>query len=991
MVDEVELQVLGPLKVLIGRRDVGIRSHSQLVLLAVLLAGRGSPVTSDALVEALWGDDPPASAATTLRTHVSRLRGRIGIPRLIVSTGSGYSLQTPPETIDAVQFERLAREGREALHSGDPTTASQTLEEALNLWRGPAFGALADVHAIRAEASRLEQLRLTVLEERIDADLELGRHSELVGELDALTEAHPFREHFWGQLMTASYRSGRQANALRAYRRARGILGEELGIEPSPELQTLEEQILLQDPQLESPTLRSRPERFGNLPIQLTSFVGRDQEMAEVEKLIRGARLVTLTGAGGSGKTRLALQATTGLLDEFPDGIWVVELSAIEVPGLVSQAISTVFGLREQGALSITEVLHEFLRDRHLLLIVDNCEHLIDETADMVSRLLVAAPKLRVLATSREPLRVPGEVVYRVPTLRLPDQDSEEDQLLRYDSVRLLVERAEHALPGSRLIETNPVAVSTIVRRLDGIPLAIELAAAQLRTHGADTVAIRLDGRHELLVNGTRGVPERQQTLRATIDWSYQLLTDDERLLFGHLSVFRGSFDLDAVESVSAREVVSVVHTLGGLVDKSLVLSDSSEGGSRFRLLETIRDFADETLSESDRGDLYLRHAIHYAEQAMSAEADRWEDEVAYFDLVARDYENLLAGLSRSLASDGHELSGQLLFGLRYFWWSRGIPSTARGWAIKALAGIEHMSPPTAALTYLAGGTISMPTDLDEAGHLLESAVALMEPLVAENEDVVDQYLAALTTYGAYLWFRGDASRSLKNSERTLDVARRFGHRHHTALSLNNLSVAVVQDDPEQAAAFAAEALEIFQEIGPPSRVAEALDQLGEAEWHAGDHAAAEEHLRTGIDLAKAQGHEWEVLEGREILAGLLVEEGRLGEALDLLKESLAAVYGTTNLIGTFVGLASTASRIGDHQTAVGLSVLARQHSSRSGHSVPGVMERLETIESEAKASLSADGFQKAVARGRRLDPTDLTEVICELRRHLANDGLPNQ
>lgn len=989
--DEVELQVLGQLRVLIGRRDVGIRSHSQLVLLAVLLVGNGGTVTTDALMEALWGDDPPASAATTLRTHLSRLRGRIGIPRIIVTTGSGYSLQTPPETIDAVRFERLAGDARKAMRSGHLIAGSRTLEEALGLWRGRAFGDLADVHAIRAEAGRLEELRLDVLEERIDTDLRLGRHSVLVGELGVLTEAHPFREHFWGQLMTALYRSGRQADALRAYRKAHGILGEELGIEPSLELRTLEEQILLQDPQLESPTVRSRPQNFSNLPIQLTSFVGRDQEMAEVEKLIRGARLVTLTGAGGSGKTRLALQVATGLFDEFPEGIWVVELGAIEDPELVGQTISTGFGLREQGALSVTDVLHEYLRDRHLLLFVDNCEHLIDETADMVSRLLVAAPKIRVLTTSREPLRVPGEVVYRVPTLRLPDQDSDKVHLLNYDSVRLLVERAEHALPGSRLAETNPVAVSTIVRRLDGIPLAIELAAAQLRTHGADTVATRLDGRHELLVNETRGVPERQQTLRATIDWSYHLLTDDERMLFGPLSVFRGSFDLSAVESVCARGVVGVIHTLGGLVDKSLVLSDSSGGESRFRLLETIREYADGRLNEPDRADLCRRHAIYYVEQVMKAEADRWEDEPAYFELVARDYENFLVALGRSLADDTHELSGQLLFGLRYFWWSRGIPSTARGWAIKALAGIEQMSPLTAALTYLAAGTISMPTDLDMAGHLLESAVAMMEPLVEEDEDVIDNYLAALNTYGAYLWFRGEASQSLKNSERVLDVARRYGHRHHIALSLNNLSVAMVQADPGQAVAFAEEALEIFQEIGPPSRVAEALDQLGEAEWHAGNHAAAEEHLRTGIDLAKSQGHEWEVLEGREILAGLLLEEGRPGEALYLLEESLAAVYGTTSLIGTVVGLASTASRIGAHQTAVGLSALARQHSMRSGHSGPGLMERLNSIESEAKASLSADGFQNAVARGERLDPTDLTEVMYELRRYLGKDGLPPQ
>jgi len=299
MVDEVEFQVLGPLRILFDGRDVGLRSRRQQVLLAVLVIHHGRPVNTDALLDALWGDDLPASAATTLRTHLSRLRSRVGMPRLIVTTGSGYSLQARAETIDAVRFESLARDGRRALRSGDSMIASRTLEEALGLWRGRAFGALADVHAIRAEAGRLEELRLTVLEERIDADLGLGRHSELVGELDALTGAHPFRERFWAQLMTALYRSGRQADALGAYQQARNVLGEELGIEPSPELRDLEERILLQDPELASPPLRGRSNGSGNLPVQVTSFVGRDQEMTEVEKLIRGARLVTLAGVGG--------------------------------------------------------------------------------------------------------------------------------------------------------------------------------------------------------------------------------------------------------------------------------------------------------------------------------------------------------------------------------------------------------------------------------------------------------------------------------------------------------------------------------------------------------------------------------------------------------------------------------------------------------------------------------------------------------------------
>lgn len=1173
MKGEVEFQVLGPLRVLIDDREMSLRSRHQQVLLAMLLVHKGHPLSADQLIDALWGEHPPASAATTLHTHLSRLRSRLGLPGVIARTGSGYSLQIPFERLDSARFERLISEGRQALRSGDATAASRRLQEGLGLWRGAAFGALAEVDTVRTEAGRLEELKLTAVEERVDADLVLGRHSRLIGELEVLAGEHPFRERFWGQLMVALYRSGRQAEALRTYQQARAVLGEELGIEPSPELHSLEEQILLQDPALQPPpaslrvppagtvtflmteienstwlweehpegmkkalarhhqvmgdafdryggyvfstagdgysaafhraqeamaaavdsqqSLQSadwgrtpikvrmvlhsgeaeeqdgdylgsainrcarllaaghggqvlvsvatreligdnlpaqvelldlgkhrprnleRPEHFfqlahpdldrefpplrslatpsHNLPVQLTSFVGRAQELAELDKLVRGARLVTLTGAGGSGKTRLALQVATDLLDEFPDGVWLVELAALAESGLVIEQIAAAFALKQQVTRSVTDVLYEYLQAKRLLLIVDNCEHIVDKAADAVSHLLTAAPEIRLMATSREPLRVPSEVIYQVPTMDVPDVDTEQGQLLRYDGVRLLVERAEHTLPGFRLTKTNARALATITRRLDGIPLAIELAAARLKTFGADAVASRLDDQIHLLATPTRGVPNRHQTLHATIDWSYQLLNDMERSIFGCLSVFRGSFDLAAVESLCAPDDVDVFDTLGGLVDKSLVLADPSVDGSRFRLLETIREFADQTLTELERTDLHRRHAIHYAERVADVEIDRWEDETAYLETATLDHDNLLAALHRSLSTDNHELSGRLLSGLRWYWWSTAIPSAARQWVDTAITGVQEMQPLTAALTYLAGGTLYLPVDLEQAGSYLESSVALLENLVAEDDAVAGHYLSALHTYGAYLWFAGEADRSIDNVERTLEIARRFGYRHHEALGLNNLSVAVVRDDPARAVSLAAKALEIFNETGPPSRVAEAMGQLGIAEWHTGDRTGGEEHIRSALDYAKDHGHMWEAIDTRQTLAELLIEVGRFTEVLDLLEENLAVIEGTTSLVATLADLASAASRIGDHETAAALSNMVRKVRSRSGHSSPGLSERLDGVESDAQTSLSAQEIKQAVERGEQLDLSDLTDVIAELRTRLTGSHFPTK
>ena len=454
--------------------------------------------------------------------------------------------------IDARRFEDLVARA-ELRRAVDPAEAVELLREALALWRGPALADFAYESFASVEASRLEELRLRAIELRLEADLALGRAADVVAELESLVAEHPLREAFWGQLMLALYRSGRQGEALRTYRRAADHVGEELGLEPSAALQRLEQAILVQDTSLDA---ELRPvagaPTTASLPAPLTSFVGREHEVAQVEDLLSHARLVTLTGAGGSGKTRLALE-TAIRARATVDGVWFVELATLADPTLVAQAVASALGLREEPERPVESIIVEALGERDCLLVVDNCEHVLEAAADLCATLLSACPHLRILATSRESLDIGGEVAWGVPTLPTPaGVPATVDVLLRFDAARLFVERATTASPGFVPTADDIADIAAICACLDGIPLAIELAAARLRTLSLAQVAARLDDRLRLLVSGRRDVQPRQRTLRAAIEWSYDLLDEGERATFDRSAWFAAPFSLEAAEAVCA-------------------------------------------------------------------------------------------------------------------------------------------------------------------------------------------------------------------------------------------------------------------------------------------------------------------------------------------------------------------------------------------------------------------------------------------------------
>ena len=581
----MDFHVLGPVRVVAGSAAVELASGKQVALLGCLLIARGEVVSRDRLIDALWGERPPAAAVNALQVHVHGLRRRLGAER-IEREGPGYRLCLERGELDLERFELLVARGRSELAGGEADAAASTFREALGLWRGPAYEDVRYEAFALAEVARLEELRLAALEDRIEADLELGRHRDLVPELEALVSEHPSRERLCGQLMLALYRCDRQAAALEVFRRVRQAMRDELGLEPGPALQELQRAILQQDAALAVEPAELRARR--HLPAPEPPLVGRDEELAELAALLSGdSRLVTLTGAGGIGKTRLALQTGHVLAEGFADGVYFVDLSHLADPEMVPEAIAGVLGLATKRDEPPAAALRAFLGGRETLLLLDNFE-VVDAAAPLVSGLLRAAPGLVVLATSRAPLRLSGEHQYRVEPLPLAD------------AVRLFAARAGAVAPSFRRPGEGDDEVALLCRRLDCLPLAIELAAARTRDYAPGELLELVPGSLELAGEGARDLPSRQRTLRSTIDWSYRLLAVEEQALFARLAVFAGGFAGASAAAVcgAGREA------LASLVAASLVHERvDADGTVRWFMLETVREYALELLEETGEGE----------------------------------------------------------------------------------------------------------------------------------------------------------------------------------------------------------------------------------------------------------------------------------------------------------------------------------------------------------------------------------------------------
>ena len=760
----IAIRLLGPVEVLVDGRPADISGPKRRALVALLALRGGRVVAVDTLVEALWGDDLPADPANAVQHHVTRLRQALGSEALIAGP-EGYALGGAE--VDALQFEALLREARAALRSGDPRGAAEDTAAALALWRGRPLLGLPEADWTGAEQERLGELRLDVLEERFEALLALGEHATLVSELREALEGNPFRERLWRQLMLALYRAGRQAEALEAFRAARRVLSEELGLEPGPDLQRMQAAILAQDPAVAAPP--AAPRQRGNLPAAVTSFVGRKKLLAEIERLVRERRLVTLAGPPGVGKSRLALEAARALEAELGGGAWYVDLRRAETPADVPRLAARVV---EAGRPSATgdplRRLTQRLRDTDALLVVRECGHYAEEVAALASALLSECPRLHILATSRRLLRVPGEHRIDVGPLALPSEGAVGDA----EAVQLFFERAGGARPGFTPTPERLQLVAEICRLVDGLPAAIELLAARVHVLGL----------REILTSVERWLtflPERRLTadtdsfVREFVGWSYDLLHADEKALLHRIAVFRGGADREALCALSARpglDEPTVTALLETLVDKSIVTASFPDGVARYNLLTTVRNYALERLTENGELDeTKLAHARYFAALADDAYVGLHGAEQAMWRArVSRDEDNLWAAVGYAAEAADAELAQRIGVAAGwYFTRENSRVSDARMFVERALAvGGGTVSPQRvellAHLTYLA--TVEL--DLDAALTAGEEALRLVAEIEAPRERA---YLdARLALAAATAGDRPQAEARLDDALRTL-------------------------------------------------------------------------------------------------------------------------------------------------------------------------------------------------------------------------------
>ncbi|MFE0809444.1 BTAD domain-containing putative transcriptional regulator [Streptomyces sp. NPDC058848] len=670
---------LGPLEVRSGGKSIAVGGTRLRTLLIRLALDAGRAVHVGSLSSALWPDETPVDSGHAVQTLVSRLRRALPDDAPLRFTSGGYCLGVEPQAVDALRFEALAREGGRALREGDARAAFRLLDNAIALWRGEPLCDMPTSAFVTGAVARLEELRLTALEDRAAARLTLGTELPgLIAELEALSSLHPHRERLRALLIRALDADGRTAEALGSYEQFRSWLADQLGIDPSPDLQQTQLAVLRGQREPVPPM-----DRRHNLRAELTSFVGRDPECEQLRARLAHDRLLTLVGAGGTGKTRLATALAGELADELPGGAWLVELAAVSADDEVATAVLAAVGTRVIGPAQSTgasgsphqvvEQLVEVLSAAETLVVLDNCEHVIGGAARIAEELLGRCPRLGILATSREALGILGETLFAVPPLALPRPRSSLEEVSGSPAVRLFRDRAASVRPGFEVTAGNASAVADVCRRLDGLPLAIELAAARLRTLSVEQLAARLDDRFGVLTGGSRTARPAHRTLRAVVAWSWDMLDGNERRLAETLSVFPAAFTLEAAEGVDT-DPATTLDTVTSLVEKS-VLQAVDGATVRFRMLETIRAYGMERLAEQGGLDRARRaHAACFLALAESAEPHlrTGAGQVRWARLLADDRDHLLAALHFACESEDASTAVRIGAALWYFWMQRG-------------------------------------------------------------------------------------------------------------------------------------------------------------------------------------------------------------------------------------------------------------------------------------------------------------------------------
>lgn len=850
-----ELRVLGPVEVVADGAPVELPAM-QRRLLAALVTGAGRVRSLDELADSLWGGEPPPSARKLMQLYVSRLRRVLPEPLRIVTSSGGYLLVAEQRHIDSCRFESLLADSVAARRAADHVGARALATRALALWRGRAFGDLAYDVALRDEAEHLEELRLVANEERYRAELALGRHAELVTEIVAHAEASPLREPAQELAILALYRCGRQSDALDRYAEARRRL-DELGLEPGRGLRALQQQILRHDPalELETPDSGALPP----LPVPATSLVGREREVRQLVELLGrdDARLVVLTGAGGSGKTRLALEAARHAAPAFANGAAFVALAPLRDPGLVAQTILASLGAPLVSGGDAVDAVAHTIGARELLLVVDNAEHL-REAAALYTELIARSPRLTVLVTSRAVLHVTGERVF--PVAPLSDDEA----------VELFVERARLLDPSFARSSENEHDLREICRRVDCLPLAVELAAARIRTLPTGVLRERLAERLPVLTGGPRDLPARQQTLRATIDWSYDALGEDERRLLTRLSVFPAGATLDAAAAVCVDgDNGRAVDLVERLLDTSLLAVQDDHVERRYRMLETVREYAAGRLSAEDAAETATRHATWCLAFAESAEEHlTGADQSRWFGALEAEHDNLRAALDHLGGNGDRSLRLRLTVALSRFWYVRGYLAEARRRIEEALADADDEPIALVRRVLTAGGAIALlqgdyAAAVTFSERALEAARETGDPLLVAN---------ALSNLGAIALAAGDHGRAAAALEEAVPLARDVGDARILALAVNNLGdLALTTGDHARARTLLEESHALLVARGDTANIARSHFNLGAAALMLDEHETAERHFHEGLDLADETGDQEDLAWCLEGLAAVAV------------------------------------------------------------------------------------------------------------------------
>jgi predicted ATPase/DNA-binding SARP family transcriptional activator len=1037
----VQIAILGPLEVRDGNGDpvevAGARLRTLLTRLA-LDAGTAVPVA--VLVDCVWGARPPAEGNNALQTLVSRLRRVLGDPAVIAQSPAGYRLGLAG-AVDAHRFEQLVAEGAHALRIGAWDEAATQLAAGLGLWRGPALIDVVDsCDTLAVEAARLSDLRTTAIVHRAEADLHRGVPSgSLVPELESELAAHPLHEGVAGQLMRALATSSRQADALGVYEQMRNRLADELGVDSSPELQELHLAVLRGE--LAAPKV---VERRTNLKSQLTSFVGREDEVTKIIKSLEQNRLVTLVGPGGAGKTRLASEAAARVLDTAPDGIWLVELAPVATGADVPSAVLAALGLREMHLLdrkttlssgdAMTRLL-DGLADKRTVIVLDNCEHLVDACARLADQLLAECPGLRILATSREPLGIFGEVLLAVPPLGQPAPSATSSEALEYPAVRLFADRAAAVVPDFAVDATTVGGVTEIVRRLDGLPLAIELAAARLRTMPLDDIAARLSDRFRLLTGGSRTALPRHRTLRAVVEWSWDLLGPAEREVVEQLSVFPSGVTITSASAVCDADPDDIEDVLASLIDKSLL--QPVDGGRRLRMLETIREFGTERLAErAELGAVRARHTAHFA--ALLAEAAPHltrADQLPWFELLDQERENVVAALRYRCDTGDADGALQIATTLGAYAMMLGYHAEIAGWVSDALAvpgrsddGLRVTAESLLALNVAANGEAGPALHDRETLHRLAHELAdvpasdtpllaLLRPAVAffaEEHELSDRYLdeavedpdewaraSARMLRAVMAENDGDVATMRREAEIGVAAFEEIGERWGLANGLRLLGQIRIFDGDLDGAADAYErALTLTAELRSHDDEGFLLGRLGELEIRRGNLDSARDYAQRARRRADESGSPVEGIFAASIQGAVEIAEGNIDAARELLREAtrrmraMAPENPARGHINAMVLAGGARMKIIDGDVAEASTIAREAYESGVGTKDLPVLATVGVVLAELAAARAdferaAEVLGAATSLRGANDPTspDIAKLTARLRTKLGDDA----